>query len=121
MSDMTDKFDWHQQGENSFRKWLIPSLCSGDEIDLLSEATDRFTNIEIAIQINGVEIDASGWIDRLEEAFDREVPRHARKMIEDVPRLTELYDAVQDLEREVRRKIFELAREAGIDPSENDW
>lgn len=115
---MKHTYDWQEEGE-TFWKWLVPSLISREQFDeqydALSEATDRFTNVEIGVTINGIEIDAKQFFEGLDERLDYEVRREAKDMLDESERLNELNEVVYEFTQDVRRAIQKAAREHGIE------
>lgn len=63
-------FNWKDVGQDDFLKWLVPHLLTGEDEKKqleLSEATEGFTNVELTMQINGIEVDASHVIERFNQ------------------------------------------------------
>lgn len=119
---LTHQFDWHQEPEGSFLKWAMVNFGTEDGIfQKLSDATDHFKNIELKITVSGVEVDAKKFADELDRSMDWAVEREAKKIIEGMPRLHELYDTLHSIEVAFREQVFRAAAEAGIEMRDEDF
>ena len=124
MDSKKHTFDWHKEPEG-FLKWMLTHVAAAskdDELfDELSDASDQFTNVELQILVNGVEVDAKGFVERIEWAMDRGVEDEAKRLVRDMHRLGDLKDAVHDFERGIKNKMREFARDQGIELDTEDW
>lgn len=96
---MTFKFDWHARDED-FVKWLFVHLIANktgtDQFDQLSAATDKFTNVKLTMQVNGIELDAQRFIESVEDAYRQHAENTAKRMVDEaIPDLYQLTDAVE--------------------------
>lgn len=58
MTDLAWRYDWQAAPEGLIQKWLLPTILSPDQTAGLSDATNRFTDVTLTIQVNGVEVSA---------------------------------------------------------------
>lgn len=120
-------FDWHAKPEGSFLKWAVITFVSGEDrstdfFDRVSEATNKFSDVELRIQLSGVEIDSEKFMARLDEAMEWAVKRNAKRMLrEQVPGLSELFDTLHELESAVKAVVVEKAAAAGLELTHDDW
>lgn len=129
--DAKHVFDWHEEngknrGRGTFLSWALLNFTGftavgKEKFEELSEATDRFTRVELGITVNGIEVGAKTFMEALDQAMDWAVEREAAKLIEDMPRLHQLHEAVADFERDFKERVRQLAHEAGIELREDDW
>lgn len=128
--ETTHTFDWHAEPSASFFHhavlWMVTNERStraqNDQLfDKLSELTDKWSSVELGITLNGVEMDAKAFIERLDKAFDWAVAEDAKRIvIESIPGLDKLIDTVSDLERQVQQTAIKLAADAGYDISDRE-
>lgn len=123
----THTFDWHKENQdNTFLAWALVTFAGfttlGEEAyDRLSEATDKFQNIELGITVNGIAVDAEAFMKRLDQAVDSAVESEARKMIANMPRLNELFESVYDFEAAFKEQIIKLATDAGLEMDQDSF
>lgn len=113
------RFDWQMEPEG-FLKWMVVALTAGQDIEDLSVATSRYTNVELTILINGIPVNAKAFIAGVERNMDYHAREEARKMIEhvDSSRLTDTVQAILDWTRDEMLRLF---AEKGIDLPEEVW
>lgn len=116
------KFDWHNEPEGFF-KWLLPHILvskNHDLIDELSDKTDKFTDVQLTIQVNGVELDAQHFMDAFLAWTESGIKNFAKEMVQEplselVPDLQQLQETVQNAERAIRNEIQKKLKAAGIE------
>ena len=135
MKTKTHTFDWHAENRASggmtgtFLAWMVTTLIpiqreqTGEDLfEQIRDASEGFTKVELGITINGVPVDARAFADRLDKSIDWAVDREAKKMLlERVPRIQEIEDAVAGFERSIKEHMVRLAEEAGFEISEDEW
>lgn len=110
-------FDWQREPEN-FLKWLIPNIIVGIDpatYRSLSAATDRFTRVELTMQVNGVELDTRSAVRGIEDNLDHAVRRAVAERLTELAEVTRLRELLDETERAFEERLRELAREAGIE------
>jgi hypothetical protein len=111
------RFDW-QGTQDEFLKWLLPSLLAqhlnAESIDELSRLTNKFTDISVTMQVNGVSVDPTHMFESIQQTMDYSVSAAARDLLTacdaDV-----LYDGLKQLNARVRRIIEERAAQLGVE------
>lgn len=122
----THTFDWHAEPDGSFLHHALlmmmpdPGEDHRDRFNELGEATENFTRVELGVTVNGIPMDAEKFMRRLSETVESNIKYEAEKIIQEMPRLHQLYETVQDFERAFKERVFALAAEAGIEMRE-DW
>jgi len=118
-------FNWQTEPEG-FMKWMLPHILaplnrSEEEFGRFSEATDNFKRVEITMQINGIETDATVLLDWLERLFDSNVADTAKEKFGDI-RFDEISDVIRVAEQEAISVIRRRFEEAGIPiPNEDEY
>lgn len=128
MSDeLTHTFSYQDEPESSFLKWAMLTFMPPDAhetkwIERASEATDHFSNVELKISFNGIEVDAERFMARLDEAQDDLVKRRVSSQLAELrPHFSELEDMIHDLTVAFNRRARSLAVEHGVQVDTEDW
>jgi len=119
------RFNWQDKYNSSdtFLKWLLPTVLAGvdrETMDALSESTDLWTEVELGVTVNGVEVDARHFIESLEKNLTRMSNKAARHLVHGHLSLSLLIEDVAQLELNLRNHIRVWARQHGIDIDEHD-
>lgn len=121
-------FDWQSLDDNAFLKWLLISFTSAEKnpaeqkqwVEDMSDRTEKFSNVQMDIQINGVPVPASALIRELRHHLDYLANTAARELVANVG-LGELEEHLRDIESDVRNLVAERLRAAGVYiPEEED-
>lgn len=121
------RYNWHEEqfGGSDFKAWLIPTLLVGkrgtDAWDELSAATDKFTDVNVTVQINGIEIDPTDFFEGVESNMHWRSERRAVELIRDDERLRALSNTAYEVEQELRKAALDRLRELGIELQEDDY
>lgn len=122
-------FDWQALDENDFLKWLLISFSGADKtrdeqtewIETMSERTDKFTNVQMDIQLNGVPVPAGALISELRRHLNGLAEQAARELVANVG-FGDLEVHISDATRAIRNSLDAKLREAGIFiPERGDW
>ncbi len=114
------QFDWQARGED-FVKWMFVHLIADQrdadpQFERLSEATDKFTNVKLTMQVNGIEVNAKNFIESVEFAYKQHAENTAKEIVaEAIPDLSELQDAVFEAQRALEKKLRESMRNVGVE------
>lgn len=127
MSALT--FDWHKENRESFRSWIVINLIAystspgkGEEFfDKVKEASDNFTNCEITIQINGIEVDAEQMLDRIAENMEWQAERKAKEIVKQLPGFSDIEEALEIASKAIKKKFLGELKNLGISVSEDDY
>src|SRR5262249_4109986 len=111
-------FDWQRRPEG-FLKWMIPvllgDLAGSETWDRLREATSGFTEVELRIQVNDIEMPVEKFIANIERRMDWHVKAEVERLISSIPRLALLRDAMDNADHALSHRLREILREAGVD------
>lgn len=113
-------FNWHERDED-FVKWLTTSMLGmigNDNFAELSERSAAFTNVKLTVALNGMEVPAEEFLERLNRAMQDRVQRRVREWFEEAQPLRDVQDLMYDFEREVRGIVRRRAAELGIELEE---
>lgn len=130
MSELhTTGFDWHAQPHTSFLSWLVTAVLTRDEdkgvwatqFEALSEATDKFHNIVLTMQINGIEVDAMAFVTGVERNMDLSVAREADRIVRECHPMDDIAELVSGLESDIKKAAFAKLRALGIEFDEDEY
>lgn len=122
------RFNWHEEehGQNgSFKSWLIPTLLAdsgGDRVlfEALSEATEKWTDVNVTVAINGIEVDPTDFFESIERNLTYLTERAAAKLVSEDARLQEIYEATEAYNRAIRWETRLALGRLGIELREDD-
>lgn len=125
---MTFTFDWQaeaRKSRGSFLEWLIPELVTclewhGKSWELIRERSKGYTDVQLTIQINGVEVDPKSFLEGVESNMTHQAQRGAEELVGSITDLEALHDSIDELASGVRDKVRELLRANGIEPRD-EW
>lgn len=113
------RFDWQAEGENTFLKWMIPLLL-GDVLkddrkhEEMVEATAKWTDITLTIQINGVEMPVREFLIGIEHNMNYYAEKEATRMLQEASSFPKLRDDLSALEAGVRVQMRGVAQALGL-------
>jgi hypothetical protein len=123
-------YNWQTADRSSFLSWLIPTALS-DEImndteisKQLSEATEKFTKVDLVLEISGVRVSGEKLFTHMYELMEREMKQEAARYVESLPereKIREAEDAVTDILKEAHREIKRTYAAAGVVFPHEDW
>jgi len=112
------RFDW-QAAPEGFLKWLLPVLVANrrgeDQFDELSKITDKFTDVRLTIQVNGLEVDAENFLNGVEHNMEYYAKVEARRLLDEVGRFDDLEDLLASAKRTVMQDVEQRLSAAGIE------
>lgn len=115
------RFDWqgqHGAAGRSFEGWLIPTLLSGADWDVVSgplqEATKNWTDVLVTVQINGIEVGAREFFASIDRNLTYLIEREAKRLVEEDDRLTEIGEAAALFEADCKRAAKYRLGQIGI-------
>ena len=117
------RFNWHETGEEDFQRWLIPTILADlpreqSRFDELSELTRNWSDVNVTVQINGVEVDPAGFFTSIERNITYLTEREAARLVGDNARLSEIHSVLDTFERVIRREARMALGSLGIDLQE---
>ena len=117
------RYNWQAEPEG-FLKWFLPTVVSAQnqaKFEELSEATDRFHDVRVTIQINGIEVDARKFFEGCERTLEASARAEARDMLNELGDFEEVYDVLRDLRVHLRAEILNRLSRAGIELPGEPW
>lgn len=109
-------FNWHDEPEGVIR-WSIPTLLPNIDDRIfaeLRERTDQWKNVELAVTINGVAVDARALLKGLERNAELEAARIAATKLHDAVELEELRATLHHLHVVLVDRAREVASRVGV-------
>lgn len=106
-------FSWRELPEGNFLRWMVVHLISGDRIngnndfETLSKITKDFTEVNLTIQINGVEVPVDSFVEAIELNMNHIAKREAAEIVEN--NLDGMRDKMYDIENalsEAHQKVL---------------
>lgn len=114
-------FNWQKEQKNSLLKWLLVTVLDTDQIEEASDRTDKFTRVELKLTLNGMELDSHRFIGGLERILDAEVEAEVERYVrEKLPRLNELRERLDLVEKAMGQSLLQEARNAGLEIDESE-
>jgi hypothetical protein len=116
-------FDWHAEGRDSFVGWALVHILppmTNEQMGKLSEETDKFTNVTLTIQVNGIEMDAKPFLDGIDRNMEHFAKVEARKMVAAMTKLNRMDRLMEFLQEQVELVAREELRDAGIEIPEGE-
>lgn len=120
------RFNWHETGQDDFQRWLIPTILADlpreqSRFDELSELTGNWSDVNVTVQINGVDVDPTGFFTSIERNLTYLTEREAERLIREEADLTAVYTTINRFQDAVRREMNEALIGLGIDPREEEY
>lgn len=117
-------FNWHEADRDSFLKWLVvtvmPRVVGDARFEEFREATTDFTDVRIAMQINGVPVNAFAFIDGVQRNMTHAVSVEAERIVREQTGFDELADLIHEADRLVKATLRKQLVKAGIELSEDE-
>ena len=132
---MKHVFDWQKEereyNDRSFMSWLFTKLIThiddynvpgkaNEVINEISEKSDKYSNVEIGITVNGVEVNATEFLEDLERVIKGEAHREAQEALRSLDYLDKMHEEVDRLTEYLKRGVDEAAESLGIQVSSWD-
>ncbi len=110
-------YDWQAGSRNDmtstreFRNWFFLHIMTPvtraqkedkSKFDLLSDATDCFQNIDVTMQVNGIEIDVSQFCGLMQWVVDQGVEAAAKDLVIEKTDYNKMLDTMDDLQESLR-------------------
>lgn len=117
-------YDWAKEPHTSFLGWFLPTVMvdvDSDQQADLAKRTRRWTDVQVQVLINGVEVDARNFLDSVERNIEHCARNAARDMLNNVIRLDDLEDRVTQIRVALIEQVEAALREQGIElPDDED-
>jgi hypothetical protein len=125
LTTLAEPFNWHDLDRDSFLAWTVTNALSakhGDPglMERAAEASDRFRSVVLTMQINGVEVNATEFIDRVKSNMTYWSERRAKELVSESTAFPAIEDALNVARRSIESTLRAQLREAGVEWLE-DW
>jgi hypothetical protein len=117
-------FDYYAN-TNSFLAWALLTMLGqakeagrDDEENFYEELKDRsniFTEVELSIKLNGLDVDAAAFMARIEKAMELDVERKVAEKLEGIREITEVEDELAELRDVLKQRVNQLAAKYDIE------
>jgi hypothetical protein len=107
-------YNWQAEPEG-FLKWLLASIIpKNSDFEKLSDATDKFSNIELSISVNGIEMDAEAFLNGVQRIMNHNVELEANSLLSQFGRFDELREMLDAAEYAAKKAIEDELTKNGI-------
>lgn len=122
MSDEGYTFDWHELDDHDpektdhFLKWLVPTVLADSVVaEEIAEASDRYTRVELTMQLNGIEVDARAFVEGCYRNMRRFAQDAAVAKLVEVVDYADLVETIEQLRVTLQGVALQVARDLGVD------
>lgn len=107
-------FNWHELDGNSFLSWMVVHLLATgkakDMFEEFSELTDKFNDVTMTIQINGIEVDVEHFVECIQEVMKLETQKAAGEIAEGMldgvrEKTNRIEDMLEEVAYDLREKV----------------
>lgn len=120
MTDMSYKFNWHEEPERGFIQCVWLSLMQvGDRQDMM-EITEGGRSITLRIFANDVEVNAREMMQSLEMNYLHAIQNRAAELAREI-RFEELKQAVGDVEKAIQQELENRFKALGIEIKRDEY
>lgn len=110
-------YDW-QRDDEGFLKWMLPCLITGinkEVFDQLSDSTNKWTHIELRIQVNGVDVPAENFLSSVKRNMTYYANQEAQRLVSEIPELRRLHDLMEEADMALRQRLAQILTDAGVE------
>lgn len=111
--------NYSELSQNDFLKWalvkFVTDLRSEHDFNVLTKATNNFTDIQLEIKVNGIKVNSESFLKSIEESIDAEVDKKFQLKFQEFTAFSELGEKVRQVEFELRVKLAKMLQEKGIE------
>jgi hypothetical protein len=109
------KYNWQaESNRTTFRSWLVPTVLADDRseerFEQISAATNKFTEIEFGITINGIPVDADAFLDGVEQNMRHQANDRAAEIIRESEQLDSLQSLLASIQSAAQSAIWSVVR-----------
>jgi hypothetical protein len=112
------QFNWHELDTESFLSWMVVNLIAGRSNEKLftelSESTNGFTEVDMHITINGVELDPKHFADSIQHNMTYMAEQAAKEMLTELGELDTLRESLNDFQENVAEKLLTLSEQFNL-------
>lgn len=121
MSDEHYAFDWHELDDydekkiDHFLKWLVPTVLADSVVaEEIAEASDRYTRVELTMQLNGIEVNAQSFVEGCYRNMRRFAQDAAVAKLVEVVDYANLVETIEQLRVTLQGVALQVARDLGV-------
>lgn len=120
---MADTFDYYAD-EDSFLSWALIAIIGKaredgredeDFFNELKKRSKNFSRVELSIKVNGLDVDATGFMKRLEKTMDLNIDQKASERLEGIREIAEVEDELVQLRDILKQRVNQLAKKYDIE------
>jgi hypothetical protein len=121
---MTNTFDYYADSK-SFLGWALINMLGEareagrdteeDFFEELKRRSNTFSEVEMSIKLNGLEVDASKFMQRIDTLIDTMVERRTAEKLEGIREITEVEDELAELRDVLKQRVNQLAAKYDIE------
>jgi len=121
---MANIFDYYADSK-SFLGWALINMLSEareagrdaeeDFFEELKRRSNTFSEVEMSIKLNGLEVDASKFMQRIDTLINTMVERRTAEKLEGIREITEVEDELAELRDVLKQRVNQLATKYDIE------
>ncbi len=123
MSDKKFVFDWHAHS-GKFLDWFLPTVLAGasnEQMERLSENTEKFSEVQLQVLVNGEEVNAENFLQSVERNMEHIAISEAKRMLDSVGGLDALEERIAEIRSHLIEQVEDTLRKRGIElPTRED-
>jgi hypothetical protein len=121
---MANKFDYYADPHSLLSRSLLVMLSEARiagrdaEENFYEEVKERskdFSEVELSIKLNGLEVDANTFMTRFDAALDAEVKYKVNEKLQAIDEITEIEDELEHIRDILKQRINQLADKYNIE------
>lgn len=135
MSDEGYTINWHDLGSSddyeTFLRWAIVNLTvdqrdvdagrpNTELLDKLKEVTNGFTDVTLAVQINGIEVDPEHFMRGVKFNLQRVARETVRHQLNTLTAFTDLRNTLTTLEAAANRRVRQVASALNVELDDDE-
>lgn len=115
------RFNYHEQDRDSFLSWTVIHLITevmkdDDQFEKLNKLTKKWTEIDLTIQINGVEVSPKHFLEGIKSNMDfwaeQKAEAKAHEILDNVrEKVDTVEELLEDIAEELKRKINTMLKD----------
>lgn len=113
------KFNWHELDRESFLSWMVVHLIAGRSNEKLftelSVSTNGFTEVDMHISINGVELDVKRFADSVRRNMEYMAEQAAKDTLAEYGELNTFREILDEFQDSVAEKLRTLSEQLNLE------
>ena len=121
---MADTFNYYTDS-SSFLGWALITMlgeareagrdAKEDFFEELKRRSDGFSKVEMSIKLNGLEVDAKQFMERIDKLIDTMVDRETSKRLQGIKEIDEIEDELTNVRDILKQRVNQLADKYDIE------